>query len=109
MGSIAKTPKPPYYAVVFTAIPSEAQEGYDETVQRMHELAKGSSGFLGMESAGNDFEITVSYWKDEESILHWKQNAKHQVAQEMGKSKWYEAFQVRVARVERAYGFTREE
>ena len=74
-------------------------------VQRMHELAQDTPGFLGMESAGDTFEITVSYWKDEESIKIWKQNATHQVAQELGKSKWYEAYQVRVAKVERAYGF----
>jgi len=107
MGSIAKTPQPPYYAVVFTAVATEVQDGYGEMVQRMHELASESSGFLGMESAGSDFEITVSYWEDEESVLHWRQNAAHQVAQELGKSKWYEAYQVRVARVEREYGYVK--
>lgn len=71
----------------------------------MHELAKESPGYLGMESAGDNFEITVSYWKNEESILHWKQNAAHKVAQETGKSKWYKAYQVRVVKVEREYGF----
>lgn len=105
MAEFAKTPHPPYYAVIFTAIASENQDGYIQTVQRMHELAQTSPGFLGMESAGDTFEITVSYWQDEQSILHWKQNAEHQVAQELGKSKWYNAYQVRVAKVERAYGF----
>lgn len=71
----------------------------------MHELAKESPGYLRMESAGDNFEITVSYWKNEESILHWKQNAAHKVAQETGKSKWYKAYQVRVVKVEREYGF----
>lgn len=103
--SIAKTPKPPYFAAIFTAIATEMQEGYADTVQRMHELAQEAPGFLGMESAGDDFEITVSYWQDEESILHWKQNASHQVAQELGKTNWYKAYQVRVSRVEREYGF----
>lgn len=101
---IASTPEPPYYAVIFTAIASEQQDGYTETVQRLHELAMNESGFLGMESAGTDFEITVSYWKDEVSIRQWKENGTHQIAQKFGKSNWYEAYHVRVAKVERAYG-----
>lgn len=107
MSQIAETPSPPYYAVIFTAIASEMQDGYSEMVQRMHELAQASPGYLGMESAGDAFEITVSYWQDEDSVLQWKQNAGHQVAQEMGKAKWYEAYAVRVSKIERAYGFER--
>lgn len=108
MSSIATTPAPPYYAVIFTAIASKMQDGYLETVQQMHALAKDSPGFLGMESAGHVLEITVSYWKDEESILDWKKNAAHQVAQELGRKKWYEAYFVRVSKVERAYGLVTE-
>lgn len=59
-----------------------------------------------MESAGEKFEITVSYWKDEDSVLAWKENASHKIAQELGRSKWYEAYHVRVAKVERAYGYS---
>ncbi|GAB5417119.1 MAG: antibiotic biosynthesis monooxygenase [Crocinitomicaceae bacterium] len=106
MTVIAKTPAPPYYAVIFTAIASKMQEGYPEMVQRMHELAQESPGFLGMESAGGNFEITVSYWEDEISILTWRENAAHKVAQELGQSNWYEAYHVRIAKVERAYGFS---
>jgi heme-degrading monooxygenase HmoA len=108
MSSIANTPTPPYYAAIFTAIASEMQDGYLETVQQMHALAKESPGFLGMESAGHVLEITVSYWQDEESILNWKQNAEHKVAQELGRKNWYEAYQVRISKVERAYGFVTE-
>jgi hypothetical protein len=31
----------------------------------------------------------------------------HQVAQKLGREKWYRAYKLRVARVERAYGFER--
>lgn len=107
MANFAPTPEPPYYAVIFTAIVSEMQEGYSEMVQQLHVLAKESVGFLGMESAGDVFEITVSYWKDEQSISNWKQNSAHLYAQSMGKSKWYEAYSVRVAKVERDYRFSK--
>jgi heme-degrading monooxygenase HmoA len=49
--------------------------------------------------------ITVSYWKDEASINAWKQHLSHQAAQRLGREKWYQDYMIRVARVERAYGF----
>jgi heme-degrading monooxygenase HmoA len=50
------------------------------------------------------FGITVSYWSTAESIARWKQDAEHLVAQQLGKAAWYEHYELRVARVERAYG-----
>ena len=102
---IAKTPKPPYYAVVFTSIRSDVDEGYGDTAERMIELASQHPGFLGIESAREQVGITVSYWRDLESIREWKANAEHQVAQRLGKEKWYAAHQTRICKVERDYGF----
>ena len=69
----AKTPKPPYYAVIFTSHQSSA-EGYAETSARMEELGREQPGFLGIESVRGDegLGITVSYWSDLESIRAWK-------------------------------------
>jgi heme-degrading monooxygenase HmoA len=105
----AATPKPPYYAVVFTSQRSEGDRGYASVARRMEELAAGQPGFLGIESArGPDgFGITVSYWTSEEAIAGWKANAEHAAAQEAGRSTWYSSFAIRVARVERAYGSAR--
>lgn len=103
---LAKTPKPPYYAVVFSATQTSNLEGYAEMAERMVELATKQNGFLGVESAQGETEITVSYWKDEESILKWRANLEHKMAQEKGKSDWYSAFEIRIAKVERAYSFS---
>ncbi|MEZ4918272.1 MAG: antibiotic biosynthesis monooxygenase [Saprospiraceae bacterium] len=104
---IASTPAPPYYAVIFTSIRTNAHPNYAETAQRMVDLAAEQDGFLGLESTGNDeLSITVSYWRDEASILKWKKNSEHQLAQEMGRSDFYQAYHTRVCKVERAYGFT---
>ncbi len=72
----------------------------------MIELAAEQPGFLGIETVrGEDgFGITVSYWTSEDAIAAWKADAEHQAAQDAGKSTWYEHFELRVARVERAYG-----
>jgi heme-degrading monooxygenase HmoA len=96
---------PPYYAVIFTSVRSNFDEGYAEMAEKMEALGKQQPGFLGIESARNDIGITVSYWKDLESIKNWKQNLDHLEAQQKGKSSWYEKYTVRIALVEREYGF----
>ncbi len=102
---IANTPPPPYYAVIFTSVKSETDEGYESMSQRMVELVASQPGFLGFESARNETGITISYWDSIAAIKNWKQNAEHQLAQQYGKSKWYKAFKVRICKIERDYAF----
>jgi heme-degrading monooxygenase HmoA len=65
--SLAKTPTPPYYAVIFTAQRTEGDRGYQAMAARMQELAARQAGFLGIESArgADGFGITVSYGASE--------------------------------------------
>ncbi len=101
---IARTPEPPYYAVIFTSLRTEGDDGYGRMAERMAELASQQPGFLGVDSAreAGGVGITVSYWKDEEAIKAWKAHLEHVVAQRAGKERWYAAYSLRVARVERA-------
>lgn len=108
MTEIATTPEPPYYAVIFTSRRSaQDSDGYDETAVHLFALAAEQPGYLGVERARSEVGITVSYWADLESILAWKRHADHAVAQRAGRDRWYDRYSVRVARVERAYGFER--
>lgn len=109
--SLTRTPPPPYYAVIFTSLRTEGDHGYGEMSKRMVDAGSKHPGFLGIESARNaeGLGITVSYWKDEESIRQWKADMDHRVAQAKGKSTWYSRYEVRIAKVERAYGFERTE
>jgi heme-degrading monooxygenase HmoA len=106
----AHTPEPPYYAVIFSAR-RDVQPGdrnYEETAARMLALVADQPGFLGVDTAyEGDFDITVSYWTDEAAIAGWKRNDEHSFAQYEGKTRWYDAYEIRVARVERAYGSRR--
>lgn len=102
---IAHTPEAPYYAVIFTSVRTEGDNGYAEIADRMVELAQQQDGFLGVESARNEVGITVSYWRDLESIKRWKEHAEHSFAREKGRSEWYKSFKTRIAKVERDYGF----
>ncbi len=101
----AHTPSPPYYAVIFTSIRTEGDNGYGMMAERMVELAAQQPGFLGIESARDELGVTVSYWQDLESIQRWKQQVEHREAQRLGRSEWYAAYKVRIARVEREYSF----
>lgn len=85
--TLARTPAPPYYAVIFTSQRTGGDRGYGQMTERMLELAAQQPGFLGVESArdADGFGITVSYWADEKAIAHWKANAEHRGAQEGGK------------------------
>ena len=53
--------------------------------------------------------ITVSYWKDLESIRSWKAHAEHRQAQANGRKEWYGGYFTRVAKVDYDYDFAREE
>lgn len=104
MPKIASTPKPPYYAVVFTSVRTEVDEGYGETAMKMAALAAQQPGYLGMETARDGVSITVSYWNSLEAIAGWKANAEHQAARKRGHQEWYAEFRVRISKVEREYG-----
>ena len=104
MADPAKTPKPPYYAVIFTSIRNQGDDGYAQAAERMLQLASEQPGFLGFETARQDIGISVSYWASEEAIKAWKANSEHLVAQQRGKDDWYQWYRIRVCRVEREYG-----
>ncbi|NLR75443.1 antibiotic biosynthesis monooxygenase family protein [Leeia aquatica] len=107
---VARLPEPPYYAVIFSSVRHEGDEGYAAMASRMVALAAQQPGYLGVESVRGDdrFGITVSYWQDEASIQAWREQAEHVIARELGKQKWYEVMATRVCKVERAYGFARQ-
>ena len=102
---IAKTPKPPYFAVIFTLLRTDVDEGYNAMSEKMLELAKKQPGFLGVESARKELGITVSYWESLEVIKAWKSNIQHKEAQLLGKKKWYKKYKTRIAKVERDHEF----
>ncbi|GAB2491112.1 antibiotic biosynthesis monooxygenase family protein [Algoriphagus taiwanensis] len=102
---IAKTPPPPYFAVIFTSLRTEIDENYSEMATWMVQLAQEQEGYLGHESAREGVGITVSYWKDLESIRKWKAHTDHLLAQKLGREKWYRGYKTRIAVVERDYEF----
>jgi heme-degrading monooxygenase HmoA len=109
--ALARTPPPPYWAVIFTSLRSPVDDaGYAQTADHMEALAAQVPGYLGIESArgAEGLGITVSYWASEEAIAAWRHQADHLTAQRAGRERWYRAYELRVARVEKAYAFVKE-
>jgi len=103
----ARTPEPPYYAVIFASQRTEGDQGYAQMASLMDELAQQQPGYLGAEFArdASGFGITVSYWESLQAIADWKAQADHAQAQRLGKRDWYAGFELRISKVERAYNF----
>lgn len=104
---IARTPEPPYVAVIFTSQRRDGGEAYGRIAERMVALAETREGYLGHESLrdAEGFGITVSYWGDEAAALAWKADAEHREAQRLGRAEFYSAYTLRVATVTRQHCF----
>ncbi|MGW6911665.1 antibiotic biosynthesis monooxygenase family protein [Streptomyces sp. NPDC054940] len=102
--------EPPYYAVVFTSVRTEGDDGYGATAQRMGELVTEIPGFLGEDSARTPggLSITVAYFRDLAGIEQWRDHAEHRAAKAYGHAHWYESYSLHIAKVERSNGFERE-
>ncbi|MDQ3270487.1 MAG: antibiotic biosynthesis monooxygenase [Pseudomonadota bacterium] len=103
----ARLPEPPYHVVIFSSRRRAGDDAdYALAAQRMIELAAQQPGFLGVESARDDagFGITVSYWRDEAAIGAWRDQPDHADTRAQGRRHWYDHYEVRIAKVERAYG-----
>ena len=107
---LAELPEPPYYAVIFCSRRTHHDaDAYAEASAHMLDLAARQPGFLGVDSVhdAHGCGITVSYWDSEAAIAAWKRHAEHAATRAAGRARWYEAYELRVARVERAYGWRR--
>ncbi len=110
MNRLAQTPRPPYYAVVFTSQRTDHDDnGYTEMADRMFALAAQQPGYLGVEAVHSEdgFRMTVSYWESLDAIRNWREQAEHQIAQSQGRETWYEKYKLRICLVETEYRFER--
>lgn len=99
--------------MIFTSVRAPHDEGtddgYDATAAAMEQLAARQPGYLGIDSVRNGatrFGITVSYWRTEADARAWKAVHEHLIAQQRGRERWYERYEVHVATVTRTYGYS---
>jgi heme-degrading monooxygenase HmoA len=102
-------------AVLFEAMPNEGKEQeYFDTAAALRPLLEKIEGFISIERfrSVNDPSkvLSLSFWRDEESIKQWRNMELHRSAQAKGRQDIFKDYRLRIARVERDYGlFEREQ
>lgn len=92
------------YVVIFKATVKQQNQLYLETVEKMRALAfekYNCADFVAVTEGKQ--EIALSYWHKQEDILAWRNDAEHLLAQNLGKTQWYSAYSIEVAKIERQY------
>ncbi|MFI9247546.1 antibiotic biosynthesis monooxygenase family protein [Streptomyces sp. NPDC053086] len=92
------------FVILFKSRLSEqAGEDYHATEERMQERVRGIAGSDPVEVkhyTGEDGErLAVMMWRDGETLEQWRCDPEHQVAQRLGRQRWYSAYELTVAEV----------
>lgn len=92
------------HAVIFRATIKALDDEYQETAEKLRNLAIDNYGCLEFCAyTEGDQEVAISYWPGEEQIRNWKQDPTHLEAQRRGSESWYESYQVQVVEIVRQY------
>ena len=96
-------------AVIFEVnIREGRQEEYLQIAAELREHLAQVDGFISIErftSLSEEGKLcSLSFWKDETAIKHWREFALHRLAQTKGKTGIFADFRIRVAHVVRDYG-----
>lgn len=90
--------------VIFRATVSQLNEEYYEMARHLRELALSQYNCHEFKAVSDGTEeIALSYWESEDDIKAWKNNADHIIAQQLGRSEWYESYIVEIAEIKRSY------
>ena len=95
-------------AVLFEAMAvAEKRDRYFQLAEQLKPLLSDIDGFISIErfqsTTNPDKFISLSWWKDEEAIKHWKKNVHHKLAQDEGKSTIFSFYKINVLTSTREY------
>lgn len=96
-------------AVIFEVTPTEnGKERYFEIAGDLKSLLSEMDGFISIErfqSITNPSRyLSLSFWRDEDSVRLWRNQIDHREAQREGKNSLFQDYRLRVANVLRDYG-----
>lgn len=94
--------------VIFDYVIKEGQaERYFATAQSLVPQVETFDGFMGLERFQSRTQpnryLTLVYWRDEQSIIPWRNHPNHKAAQALGKSEIFEDFRITVVNTLRSY------
>lgn len=96
-------------AVIFEVEPDPAhRQEYLDVAARLRAELEAIDGFVSVErfeSLSRPCRIlSLSFWRDEEAVAHWRTLESHRMAQARGRSGVFHGYRLRVAQVLRDYG-----
>ena len=96
------------YSVIFEVeIEEGQQEAYLSIAAKLKEQLVEMPGFISIErfeSLVNEGKlVSLSFWEDETSLIHWKNNLDHLAAQTEGRAAIFKDYRIRIAKVKRDY------
>ncbi len=96
------------FAVIFEVTPtSEGKEEYLEIASKLRGFLENRDGFISIERfqsiADEGKVLSLSFWRDQESIEAWRNLMEHRFAQKQGKEALFHSYRIRVAEVVRDY------
>jgi heme-degrading monooxygenase HmoA len=98
-------------AVIFEAQPHEGQqETYLSIAAALRPQLDRIDGFISIERFASLSEpgkiLSLSWWRDEESVARWRHFEQHRAAQRAGREHVFRDYRLRVAAVLRDYGLS---
>ena len=101
-------------AVIFEVQPKEGKlDPYLEMAADLKPVLEGVDGFISVErfqSLTNEGKyLSVSFWRDEDALVAWRNQSNHRRAQHSGRHEMFADYRLRVASVIRDYGMTDRE
>jgi len=85
----------------------DREKDYFLEVEKLQTEIQNAEGFIGVDRFESNntkgYYVSVSSWKDEQSVNKWHKNSKHAIAQNIGKKEIFKSFRIRVAKVFRDY------
>jgi heme-degrading monooxygenase HmoA len=102
--------KPSLVILFRSKLTSQAGEDYQAMNAEMETLVRQNPGFVDVKSytAADGERLTVVWWRDEASLAEWRNQMRHREAQNTGRQKWYEYYDIDVATIVRSRSFVRK-
>ena len=101
------------YAVIFTSKRTDTNSDlYYQHNDSLAEKIKSLPGYIkhhGIRHPETREGVTIVYFESLEAIKAWRDDLDHQNAKALAKTHFYESYSLEVVKVERSYGWEREE
>jgi heme-degrading monooxygenase HmoA len=98
-------------AVIFEVVPqAERTQDYLDIAAELRPLLDEIDGFISIERFQSLTDpgkiLSLSFWRDDDAIRTWREQAEHRAAQVRGRTEIFEGYRLRIASVVRDYGLT---